>query len=179
MKPLLLTLLLLGSAPAFAQETRSAAPGATPPRATLADLSWLVGIWEGQGISGPAREIYLPPMGGQMSGHFTQSRGDGIWFYEIVTIVERAGSLSYRLRHFNADLTAWEERDVVQDFPLVAREGDAFYFDGLTVRRDGPDGMIGAVRIRNRDGTAREVVFRYRRARGPTEARQQPPCAQR
>jgi hypothetical protein len=165
MKPLLLALLLFASAPTFAQETRSAVPGAPPPPATLADLAWLVGIWEGQGITGPAREIYLPPMGGQMAGHFTQSRGDGIWFYEIVTIVERAGSLSYRLRHFNADLTGWEERNEVRDFPLVAREGDAFYFDDLTIRRDGLDGLIGAVRIRNPDGTSREAVFRYRRVR--------------
>ncbi len=56
------------------------------------------------------------------------------------------------------------------DFPLVAREDDAYYFDGLTIRRDGPDGMVGAVRIENPDGTTREAVFRYRRApvRPPT-----------
>jgi len=165
MKPFLLALLLCTSAPVLAQETRSATPGATPPPATLADLAWLVGSWEGQGISGPARETYMPAMGGQMAGHFIQTRGDGIWFYEIMTIVERGGSLAYRLRHFNADLTGWEERNQVLDFPLVAREGDAFYFNDLTIRRDGPDGMIGAVRIRNPDGTSREAVFRYRRVR--------------
>lgn len=166
MRPLALALalaLVLPAAPAPAQETRAAIPGASPPPARVTDLAWAVGTWEGQGITGPAREIYLPPMGGQMAGHFTQTRGDGIWFYEIVTIVERGNSLSYRLRHFNADLTGWEERNEVRDFPLVAREGDAFYFDGLTIRPDGPDGMIGAVRIDNRDGTSREAVFRYRR----------------
>ena len=164
LKPILFAaLLLLGLAPASAQETRRAAPGASPPAARVADLAWLAGSWEGEGITGPAREVYSAPIGGQMTGHFIQTRGDGIWFFEIMSIAEVAGSLEYRLKHFNADLTGWEERGDVRRFPLVAVERDAWYFDGLTIRRDGPDGMIGAVRIDNQDGTSREAVFRYRR----------------
>ena len=156
---------LLPLAPLVAQETRSAVEGQPSPPARLADLAWLTGTWEGEGISGPAREIYGAPRGGQIGGHFTQSRGEGIWFYEIVTIVETGGSLEYRLKHFNADLTGWEAQDEVRAFPLVAVERDAWYFDGLTIRRDGADGMVGAVRIDNGDGTSREAVFRYHRTR--------------
>jgi hypothetical protein len=75
------------------------------------------------------------------------------------------GSLEYRLKHFNADLTGWEEKAEVVRFPLVAVEPDAWYFDGLTIRKEGQGGMIAAVRIGNRDGTSREAVFRYRRDR--------------
>jgi len=160
-----LAFALLALSPLTAQETRSPVAGVPPPPALLAELAWLEGTWEGEGISGPAREIYFAPRGGQMAGHFTQSRGDSVWFYEIVTIVETGGSLEYRLKHFNADLTGWEAQNEVRSFPLVAVGGDAWYFDGLTIRRDGDDGMIGAVRIENRDGTSREAVFRYRRAR--------------
>jgi hypothetical protein len=159
-------LLLPPVAPLPAQETRPAVEGQRSPPARLADLAWLAGTWEGQGITGQAREIYGEPMGGQIAGHFTQARGQGIWFYEIVTIAQVGDSLEYRLRHFNEDLTGWEERNEVRRFPLVAVEGDAWYFDDLTLRRDGPDRMIGAVRVRNRDGTSNEVVFRYRRVRG-------------
>ena len=169
MKPfacLALLLLTAAAAPAAAQQTRAALPGAAPPPARIADLAWLTGIWEGEGITGPAREVYLAPMGGQIAGHFTQTRGDGIWFYELVTIVEEHGSLAYRLRHFNADLTGWEERDVVRSFPLVAVENGAWYFDGLTIRRDGEDGMVGAVMIAGRNGAQpHEAVFHYRRTR--------------
>ena len=165
-KPILFVVLLLfGLTPLAAQETRSAAAGAAPPPARIADLAWLAGSWEGEGITGPAREVYSAPIGGQMTGHFIQARGEGIWFFEIMSIAETNGSLEYRLKHFNADLTGWEQRDEVRRFPLVAVEGDAWYFDGLTIRRDGADGMIGAVRIDNRDGTSREAVFRYRRSR--------------
>jgi len=167
LKPFIaLALLLLALGPVAAQETRRAAPGAPPPPARLADLAWLAGAWEGEGLGGaPAREVYSPPMGGQIVGHFAQSRGDGIWFYEIVSIAEANGSLEYRLKHFNADLTGWEERDEVRRFPLVAVEDGAWYFDGLTLRRDGEDAMVGAVRIDGDDGTSREAVIRYRRAR--------------
>lgn len=166
LKPFLFAaLLLVGLSPLSAQETRRAAAGASSPPARIADLAWLAGSWEGEGITGPAREVYSAPVGGQMTGHFIQTRGDGIWFFEIMSIAEANGSLEYRLRHFNADLTGWEERNEVRRFPLVAAEGDAWYFDGLTIRRHGADGMIGAVRIDNEDGTSREAVFRYRRAR--------------
>ena len=161
----LATVLLLFSTSAAAQETRQGVPGTPPPPARVADLAWLAGVWEGEGLTGPAREVYSPPIGGQMTGHFIQTRGDGIWFFEIVSIAEVNGSLEYRLKHFNADLTGWEEKDEVQRFPLVAVEGGAWFFDGLTIRRDGEDGMVGAVRIGNDDGTSSEAVFRYRRAR--------------
>ena len=156
--------LLIALVPAAAQETRRAV-AETPPPARVADLAWLAGTWEGEGITGPAREVYSAPMGGQMTGHFVQARGEGIFFFELMSIAETGASLEYRLKHFNADLTGWEERNEVRRFPLVAVEADAWYFDGLTIRRDGADGMIGAVRIDNQDGTNHEAVFRYRRIR--------------
>ena len=126
--------LLLAVAPAAAQETRSAVPGQAPPPARLADLGWLVGTWEGEGITGPAREVYLPPVRGQMAGHFTQARGDAIWFYEIMTIVEVGNSLEYRLKHFNADLTGFGKpldrgvwiRGYLAQGKLVPRKGEKF-----------------------------------------------------
>ena len=147
------------------QETRTAVPGAPAPAASVADLAWLAGTWRGEGISGPAEEVYSAPMGGQIVGHFAQSRGGGIWFYELMTIAEAGDSLEYRLKHFNADLTGWEEKGEMMRFPLVAVEEGAWYFDGLTIRRDGSDAMVGAVRIGHDDGTSREAVFRYRRVR--------------
>lgn len=156
---------LLAFAPAEGRETRSATPGAIPPPARIADLAWLAGRWEGEGLTGKAVETYSPPLGGQMTGHFIQARGDGIWFFEILSIAETNGSLEYRLKHFNADLTGWEEKAEVRRFPLVAMEPGRWFFDGLTIRRDGPDGMVGAVLVKHKDGREEEAVFRYRRAK--------------
>jgi hypothetical protein len=161
---LIMALALLAACVAntFAAETRSAVAGEPRPAVALADLGWLAGAWLGDGIYGPAREVYSSIMGGAIVGHFSQQRGDGIAFYELVLIRQEGESLTYCLKHFNADLTGWEEKDQVQCYPLIAREGDAFYFDGLTIRRDGPDGMVAAVRASG-GGGEREYVFRYRR----------------
>ncbi|MDT9599244.1 DUF6265 family protein [Sphingosinicella rhizophila] len=170
---LALMLFLAAPPPAAAQagrdapaaQTRRAVPGKPPPPARLSDLAWLAGTWEGEGITGRAREIYLPAADGQIAGHFTQMRGDSLFFYEITAIAVVGNSLEYRVRHFNADLTGWEEKDEVVRFPLVAVEEDAWFFDGLTIRRDGPDNLVTAVVIGDKGGSSREAVFRYRRAR--------------
>jgi hypothetical protein len=157
---------LTALAPAHAAETRSAAPGATPPRARLADLEWLVGTWSGAGIeNAPAMEAWSPAADGQLVGHFRQLHADGkIWFYEIMTLVPRGDSLELRLKHFNADLTAWEEKNEVMSFPLVAVDGNTWYFDGLTLRREQPNSLRYFVRIQHQDGKTEEIEFRLSRS---------------
>lgn len=158
--------LVVASGLASAQpHTRAAKPDTPPPQAKLEDLAWLEGHWSGDGLTGPAEEVYSDPAGGQIVGHFRQLRDGKVWFFEIMAIVQVGSSLEYRLKHFNEDLTGWEERERVIRFPLVAVEKDAWYFDGLTIKRDGADAMIGAVRIDNKDGSSREAVFKYKRKR--------------
>jgi Domain of unknown function (DUF6265) len=134
------------------------------PAATLADLAWLQGSWEGEGIAGaPALEAYAPAAGGQMVGHFRQMKADGtVMFYEIITIVEQDGSLAYRLKHFNPDLTGWEEKNEVEAFALTEKSPDRFDFSGLAYERTGPDTMTATVEIEEK-GKRDTLVFRFRR----------------
>src|SRR5690606_25213155 len=131
MRPILLACLLV-AAPAGAQEVRTAPEGHIPPPATVDELTWLAGIWIGDGIGGaPATEVYSPPGGGSVAGHFVQEDGQGgIAFFELLQIAEVDGSLVYRLKHFDGALAGWEERDENVSFPLVAAEKNALYFDG-------------------------------------------------
>lgn len=153
------------AATASAQETRLAGEGHTPPPATLADVAWLAGQWSGTGIGGaPTQESWLPPIGDTMVGIFVQEDGEGaIRFTEHLHVVEEDNSLILRLKHFNADLTGWEEKDEVLDFRLVAVEPCAAYFHALTLRCDGEDGLLAAVRMKSKDDRINELVFRYRR----------------
>jgi hypothetical protein len=155
---------LLAAAPVLGAETRTAPEGHVPPPATVAQLGWLAGIWTGEGIGGArATEVYSPPGAGSLGGHFVQEDGQGgIRFFEIMQIAEEGGSLVYRLKHFNEDLTGWEEKDEFVSFPLVTIGDDAVWFDGLTLRREG-DTLVSAVLVRQRDGSVQEYVFRYRR----------------
>lgn len=154
---------------AMADETRAAPPGHVPPSASIEALGWLAGHWAGTGIDGdPAFETYSPPVAGAIVGHFAQLDGEGaIAFSEYVHIAQQGPSLAFRLKHFHPDLTGWESKDEVVSFPLVALEDDAVYFDGLTIRREGATGLVTAVRLKAKDGSFRELVFRYEKA-GPS-----------
>lgn len=162
--------IVAGSLLAFAgdPQTRSAAPGAEPPAAAIADLAQLAGQWHGEGYGGPATEVYSPPQAGGIAGHFLQEGGKGgVLFYELLQIVPRGRSLVYRLRHFNPDITGWEDAKggKAVEFPLVAVEGNRFFFDGLTLVREGPDALTVWVKIAEGGKPATDVPFRYRRLR--------------
>jgi hypothetical protein len=49
-------------------------------------------------------------------------------------------------------------------FRLVRLTADAAFFDGLTYRREGADGIRIQFAVRQRDGSHREEEFRYTRA---------------
>lgn len=166
MRSIALTLLLLAT-PALAQNTRSVAPGAQSPPASIADAAWLSGgVWRGSGLGASAVEVYSPPAAGQISGHFELVAEGKVRFYELMQIVEQGGSLVYRLKHFNADLTGWEEKGDSVAFALVAKEADALHFDGMSFHRTGPDSMTVWLRIDDRKtGNSREERFDYRRER--------------
>ena len=164
-RALLALALLLAAAPAAAQQTRALAPGAQSPPAKAADLAWQVGEWSGEGFGAKLHESYSAPIGGQMPGHFTVARDGKPEMYEFVMIAEVGDSIEYRVRHFNPDMTAWEDKGKFIKFPLVAADRDVWYFDGLTIRRTGPDTADHIVRVKGKDGKVAEAVLSYRRAK--------------
>lgn len=146
-------------------ETRLGEEGFTSPPATLGQVDWLVGRWTGTGIGGaPAMESWLPPSGPTMVGTFVQQTDEGgIRFTEHMYLMEEEGTLVLRLKHFNADLTGWEEKDGMLTFRLVAIEPCAAYFHALTLRcadADKPgEGLVAAVRM----STGNELRFDFER----------------
>lgn len=149
---------------AAAQETRLGEEGFVSPPATLEQMDWLVGQWVGEGIQGaPAMESWLPPTGSTMVGTFVQEASEGgIAFTEHLYLMEEDGSLVLRLKHFNEDLTGWEEKNDMLTFRLVAIEECAAFFRALTLRcadaeRPG-EGLVAAVRMQS----GNELVFRFR-----------------
>ncbi len=165
MRSLILLLALLWSAAAGAQSVRTRAPGAVPPAASIGDIGWMVGHWEGEGLGGQSFETISPPVAGQMAGHFQQVKNGKLSFYEIYQFVPHGNSLMLRIKHFDAGLKGWEEKGDAVEFPLVAIEDGAAYFDGLTMRRAGEDGMESIVVIDHKDGKKEEAAFRFKRAR--------------
>jgi hypothetical protein len=165
MRTFVLLLALLWASVADAQSVRTRAAGAAPPPASIADIAWMVGHWEGEGLGGQSFETISPPVAGQMAGHFQQVKNGKLSFYEIYQFVPRGNSLVLRIKHFDAGLKGWEEKGDAVEFPLVAIEDGAAYFDGLTMRRVGADGMESFVVIDHKDGKKQEAAFRFKRVK--------------
>jgi hypothetical protein len=137
-------------------------PGEKSPPAKVADMAWLAGHWTGEALGGVSEEIWSAPRGGAMMGMYRLVKDGKPVFYELLTVVEENGSLMLRLKHFNADLTGWEEKAKTVDFPLVEVSGGAYHFEGMSFHPKG-DTLTVYLAIGSHDKPAREEAFSYTR----------------
>lgn len=145
-------------------EVRSLQEGALAATGNIEQLGWLTGYWEGEGLGGKAVEMIAPAESGQMMGAFRHDGGDGgPKFYEFYLFAESEESLVLRIKHFTPDLIGWEEKAEFVEFPLVAVEKEAVYFDGVSFVLTGEGEMQSAVKI---DG---QGVFQFRYRAVPLE----------
>jgi hypothetical protein len=146
------------------ERTFKLGPGEKSPPAKIADMAWLAGHWTGAALGGTSEEIWSAPRAGAMMGMYRLVRDGKTVFYELCTIVEEKGSLVLRLKHFNADLTGWEEKTKTVDFPLVEIAGGAFHFEGMSFHPQGGDAVTVYLAIGAPGAPAREEAFSYTRA---------------
>lgn len=160
--------LCLSSLSALAQEkqteyTLKLSAGQKSPSATLAEMDWLAGHWTGNAFGGVSEEIWAKPAGGAMMGMFRQVNNGKTVFYELMTLVEEQGTILMRLKHFNPNLTGWEEKDKTVDFKFVGKKDGVFHFEGMSFRPEGKDAVTVYVAMRQKDGSMHEEAFRYKR----------------
>jgi len=157
--------LIVASATAaerMTEHTFKLSPGEKSPAATLADMKWLTGHWVGEAFGGKTEELWTRPAGPNMAGMYRLVKGEKTIFYELLTVVETGGSLVFRLKHFNEDLTGWEEKNEVRSFPLVAKKDGAMHFESMSFHPDG-DRLTVYLAVEHKDKPVEEVVFTYRR----------------
>lgn len=132
------------------------------PAATLDDVSWLVGNWSGEAFGSTFEEGWNPPSAGSMIGFFKLMDGGEVVFYELLLLVEEEGSLSLKVKHFNADFTAWEEKADYVTFRYVKSGDDAIHFSGISFYRVDDDTMNAYIVMRSGDDVREEKLV-YRR----------------
>lgn len=165
----LVALLLFLAPPAFSADRRTEntfklSAGEKSPPARLADMRWLAGHWEGEAFGGKTEEVWMEPAGPDMAGVFRLHKAGKTIFYEIMVVTEAGGSLVFKLKHFNADLTGWEEKNEVQSFPLVVKRDGALLFEGMSFHAEG-DALVVYLAVEHKDKPVEEVKFTYRRVR--------------
>jgi hypothetical protein len=163
MKKLILSLLgLLIFGLLQAQNTLSLAKNQPSPEASIADVAWIAGHWRGDAMGGLIEEIWSPPLGKAMMGSFKLVIDEEVNFYELETITETNGSLILKIKHFDAALTGWEEKDETVDFPLVKLTENTAFFDGLTFELISTDALNIYVLMEG-EGPASEAKFSFKR----------------
>ncbi|MBO3697439.1 DUF6265 family protein [Roseivirga sp. E12] len=133
------------------------------PKASLSEVAWITGSWEGEAFGGQVQEVWTPPLGDSMMCAFKLVVDGKVQFYELCQIREENGSLVLRLKHFNGDLKGWEEKNDTVDFKLVKVEKDIVYFEGFTIEKVSQDKINMYVMI-GEEGKKSEVAFNYSRS---------------
>ena len=83
--------------------------------------------------------------------------------YELLLLVEEEGSLSLKVKHFNPDFTAWEDKEDYVRFRFIKAEEDAVHFSGLSFYRINEDTVHGYLAMRNKAGIREEKLVYTRR----------------
>ena len=121
----------------------------TRPEATIEDAEWLVGSWTGTAFGQQFEEVWNAPSAGTMIGLFKLYGDEGVSFYELLELSVEDGTLSLKVKHFNADFTAWESREDYVTFRLVKKDDDALHFGGLSFYRRGDNSIDGYIVMRD------------------------------
>ena len=128
----------------------------------IGDASWLAGRWVGEGLGGEVEETWAPAAGEQMIGYFQLTKSGKPEFYEMMMIDVQPGGLRLRVKHFNADFTAWEDKGDWHSFEPISATPNLLKFKGLTIQRDG-DHVTTTASIKGKDGVVRAMPLHMRR----------------
>lgn len=169
MRSTILLAAVLAGAPLLAA-AEPPVPAATPRSgvaATLADVSFISGRWVDEEGGTLSEEIWSAPAGDSMMGMWRLSQAGKAKVFEHLTLIAEEGKVTFRLRHFDRQGVAWEEKDRPNVLPLVAKGPGLAVFEGegragflrLTYRREGD-----ALTVRLEKAGEPPADYRFRRA---------------
>lgn len=126
-----------------------------------APYAWIEGTWVGDGFGGTSEEIWSEPSAdGTIMGSFRHFNGDGsLNFYEFLVL----DSTGLRLKHFNPDMTGWEQKDDFVTFELIAFEQNKIVLKGLIYELKSEDEMEIRLDLKNKEGEKWTEIFSMRR----------------
>ena len=98
-----------------------------------------------------------------MLGAFRLHKKEGKGFYELFAIEEEGESLVFIVKHFNPDWVGWEEKDKALRLRLSRVAPGTLAFGGVVFEKQGDDGLVVKLAIRQKDGRLDHHTLTYRR----------------
>jgi hypothetical protein len=148
-----------------------------PPKPTLKDLAFLAGHWVDSSQRNLSEEVWSQSSGDSMVGMWRYTSDGKLKVLELLSIREEAAGLVLRIRHFDADLVAKEDKGTPVVLPLVERSERYARFSGPAA---GGAGEVTVSYQRDREslkatvtkeGKSEEFRFRPMRDEGPGSQR--------
>lgn len=153
MKKLLIPFLFVFCTQVYAQDTQP----------SIDDLNFLQGYWVGDGFGGVSEEVWMPASLGRMNGIYKHMKDDKTTFMEFMDISTVEDTIRLRLKHFNPNMTGWEEKDKYITFTLESIEESKASFRGLTYELIDPNALRVSLKLKQRDGSVNTEVFNFKR----------------
>lgn len=158
MKNLFLILLITITSNANCQSTVASAE-----KSQWEQISWITGDWIGDGFGGVSYESWTGPIAGIILctyRHVSEGKNN---FFELISVSENEeGDLQMKLRHFNPDMTAWEDKEGQLEWKLKEITDSSVTFGPCTYKRIGDDKMEISL-IMNNDGKIETEIFNFER----------------
>jgi hypothetical protein len=145
------------------QKTMVWKEGANSPAADLQVIDWLTGHWRGEAMGGVTEEIWSPTIAGSKMFSFKMAIKEEVIFYEFGAMSQENGTLILRLKHFNADLKGWEEKNEREEFRLIKVTPEKVFFDGFTFEKISENEINMYVLMEHKDKPSEELKFNYKR----------------
>jgi hypothetical protein len=136
----------------------------------LKPLAFLSGRWVSEERAEVQEESWSPAIGDSMTGSFRIVQGGKPVFYEFWVVEVEENRPVLKLKHFNADLAGWEEKNASTKMPLISSSEDNAVFteaDGsvsLHYQRVGDRLTCTVHHVRNGKGS--DEIFTLTRASG-------------
>ena len=129
------------------------------PAFRIEDYQWLAGSWIGDGFGGVSEETWSFPIDGTMMGMYRHHKDEKIVFYEFLLLDETG----MRLKHFNPDLTGWEDKEGMVTFEMISFSKTKLEMKGLVFELKSENEMEIRLRL-SENGEVRTEVFTMKRA---------------
>ncbi len=160
MRPFLLFFSLFFISQALSAQVKYLEATQAPGKGQLEDLDWLVGYWEGEAFGGICEEVWMPAKDGHMVGTFRLWSEGKLVFSEYMNLIQEGESFSLKLKHFNPDLSGWEEKEKWTTFRLVEVGENTVWFSGLTMVREGDEITLYLALTENGERRIEELTYR-------------------
>ncbi|MBL6445076.1 hypothetical protein JMN32_02075 [Fulvivirga sp. 29W222] len=129
------------------------------PTIPIEKLEWLKGYWLGDGFGGVSEEIWTHAADNTMMGMYRHIKDGKVTFYEFMHLTPEG----MKLKHFNPDLTAWEDKEDFVIFPLLEVTEDKIIFKGMEIWKKSDNEMELSLKL-NRNGKVETEVFHFKRS---------------